>query len=236
MSAGVPARMRALYGEELGAMRGVLHVVAVHEGGGGRRVIRIGEHAPKSDADFFALELSRARVDAILVTGAILRAEPELRVELSGELARWREDALGLREPPWLVILTRGDIPLAHPALSGGARPIVFTGERAARELRARSGVETVGVPAPSARAALSYLLGERRCRSVSVEAGPTAAVPLYADPSAIDELALSVFTGPLDPRARGGAFLDEPDLERGYARRSVHRDGPWRFERWTRR
>ena len=234
-------RMRALYGEELGAMEGVLHVVAVHAEGESRRVIKIGEHAPESATDFFALELARARVEAIVITGAILREEPELRYVLSSELAAWRREVLGLAEPPWLLVLTHGDIPLDHPALSGPLRPIVFTSSEAAPSLRARTSIERtsieiVGVPAPSARLALSFLRSERGCRSVSVEAGPTTAVPLYDEPCAIDELALSVYGGPLDPRARGGRFLDERALERRFERVSEASGGEWRFERWLRR
>lgn len=229
-------RMRALYGEELGAMEGVLHVVAVHAEGEARRVIKIGEHAPKSAADFFALELARARVDAIVITGAILREEPELRYALSSELAAWRREVLGLAEPPWLLVLTHGDVPLDHPALAGPLRPIVFTSLEAAPALRARTPIEIAGVPAPSARLALRFLRSERGCRSVSVEAGPTTAVPLYDEPCAIDELALSVYGGPLDPRARGGRFLDEGALERRFERVSEASEGEWRFERWLRR
>ncbi len=228
--------MRALYGEELGAMEGVLHVVAVHEEGDARHVIKIGEHAPKSATDFFALELARARVEAIVITGAILRAEPELRYELSRELAEWRREVLGLGEPPWLLVLTGGDVPLDHPALSGPLRPIVFTSSAAAPSLRARTAIEIASVPAPSARVALSFLRSERGCRSVSVEAGPSTAAPLYEPPCAIDELALSVYGGPLDPRARGGRFLDERALERRFERVSGAAEGAWRFERWIRR
>jgi riboflavin biosynthesis pyrimidine reductase len=227
--------MRALYGEQLGTMEGVLHVVAVHEGADARSVIRIGALAPKSATDFFALELARARVEAIVITGAILRAEPELRYALSSELAAYRGE-LGLTRPPCLVVLTGGDIPLDHPALAGPARPIIFTSSEAAPALRARTAIEIVGVPAPSARRALAHLRDERGHRSISVEAGPTTAVPLYADPCAIDELALSVFTGELDLGARGGRFLDERELERRFDRVSVEVEAEWRFERWLRR
>lgn len=230
------SRMRALYGEELGTIEGVLHVVAVHAEGASRRVIRIGDHAPKSATDFFALELARARADAIVITGAILREEPELRYELSSGLAAFRRDVLGLRDPPRLLVLTRGDIPLDHPALHGAARPILFTSAEAAPALRARTGLEIAAVPAPSARLALAFLRSERGCRSVSVEAGPTTAVPLYDEPCAIDELALSVFGGALDPRARGGRFLDEPALARRFERVSCALEGQWGFERWIRR
>src|SRR5690606_36540989 len=179
MSNDVREVMRSVYGEELGAVEGVLHVVAVHEQDGERRVIRIGEHSPRSATDRFALDLARTRVEAILVTGAILREEPELRYELPLELERYRREALGLKDPPWLLVLTRGDVSLDHPALGGWARPIVLTSERAAEALPTRAEVEIVGVPEPSARAALAYLRDERGCRAISIEAGPKTAVPL---------------------------------------------------------
>lgn len=236
MSIDVREVMRSVYGEELGAVEGVLHVVAVHEQDGERRVIRIGEHSPRSATDRFALDLARTRVEAILVTGAILREEPELRYELPLELERYRREALGLKDPPWLLVLTRGDVSLDHPALGGWARPIVLTSKRAAEALPTRAEVEIVGVPEPSARAALAYLRDERGCRAISIEAGPKTAVPLYDAPCAIDELALSVYSGALDPRARGGHFLGEDETARELVRTSAHADGEWRFERWIRR
>lgn len=222
-------------------MRGVLHVVAVAEDeNGARRVIRIGPWSPKSATDVFVLELSRARSDAILLTGAILREEPELRYELSSELEAWRRDVLGIEEPPRLLVLTGGRVPLDHPALASRARPILFTTEQSAPKLRGRSSIEVVAVAEPSARAALAYLRDVRGARSVSVEAGPTTAVPLYEAPCAIDELMLSVFEGPLEPRARGGAFPSEREIAAQFERVSVVRidepSGPWRFERWLRR
>lgn len=242
---GVSRLARAIYGAPLGAMRGVLHVVAVAEEDGARRVMRIGPHAPKSAMDHFVLDLARARVDAILVTGAILRAEPTLRYDLAGPgrseraFEAWRRDVAGLSEPPWLLVLTGGDVRFDHPAFSSWARPIVYT--RASVAARLRAPCEVIGVDAPSARGAIDYLLRERGCASVSVEAGPSTAVPLYDPPVAIDELMLSVFEEKLDPRARGGRFPSEADLASAGLTRTHephhHREpsGPWRFERWTR-
>lgn len=232
-AAEVDARVRALYGEALGAMEGVLHVVAV--AGSAHRVMRIGPWSPKSEVDFFVLELARARVEAIVITGAILRDEPDLRYGLSPALAAWRREVLGLSRPPWLLVLSRGEVPLEHPALvPGPVRPLVVTSEEAARELRGRGSIEVVGLGSPSARAALA-LLAERGCGSVSVEAGPKTATGLYDSPMAIDELALSVYEGELDGRARGGRFLDEGALSERMVRVSGVRDGEWRFERWVR-
>lgn len=228
----VDERARGLYGQPLGLARGVVHVVAV----AGRDVIRIGPHAPKSDADFFALSLTRARVGAILVSGSVLRAEPELRYDLPDPLRRWRE-ARGLEAPPRVCVLTRGALPAAHPVWESWARPVVYTTREAAASLSLPDRVEVVGVDEPSPRGAIAWL--RERADAVSIEAGPSVARPLYDAPLAVDELLLSVFEGELDPRARGDAFLGEPALSdrlrRVHESRLEEPSGPWRFSRWLR-
>ncbi len=233
----VDARARALYGEPLGPARGILHVVAVARVGGALRVIRIGEHAPASPTDAFALTLARARVDAILVSGGVLRAEPALAyAPLPEGFAAIR----GERGPPWLCVLTeRGAIAADHPVWSSAARLLVYAGPTAELE-GLPPHVEVVRAVAPSARGALRHLLEERGCASVSVEAGPRVAVPLYEEPSMIDELALSVFEGALDPRAIGGAFVDEGAIASmalaGGPTAVDEPSGRWAFARYLRR
>ncbi|MBX3271942.1 MAG: dihydrofolate reductase family protein [Sandaracinaceae bacterium] len=232
----VDARARALFGEALGPAEGVLHVVSSVREGGVHRAIRIGPRAPSSPTDGFVLALARARVDAILVSGAVLRAEPSLVYARPDEgLASIRGD----RPPPWLCVLTaRGELPATHPVWSSWARPIVITGPDAPLALDAR--VEVVRLSAPSARAALAHLVDARGCRSVSVEAGPRVAAPLYEPPCAIDELSLSTFEGALDARALGGALFDDATLaERMVLAGEARVDeasGPWRFARYVRR
>ena len=178
---GVSRFAAALYGGPVGAARGVLQVVAVAEREGARHVMRIGEHSPRSDTDFFALNFARARVEAILVSGAVLRAEPELRYELGGPgrageaLGMWRR-ALGLEAPPWLLVLTRGDVPLDHPALRSWAKPIVLSTREAAARMRAEAACEVLGMEAPSPRAALALLRarGVRSIRSRRARASPS--------------------------------------------------------------
>ena len=70
------ARLEALYGvRELPRAAGVLHVAAVWAERPDRlTVLEITAQTPKSDDDAFALSLARARADAVLTTGAILRA------------------------------------------------------------------------------------------------------------------------------------------------------------------
>lgn len=232
----VEARARALYGAPLGPMDGVLHVVAVARVDGALRVIRIGEHAPRSATDLFALSLARARVDAIVVSASVLRAEPALVYErLDGGLIGIR----GEREPPWLCVLTAsGDLPAAHPAWSSWTRPLVYTAV-GARLPSLPGRVEVVRVAAPSPRDAIRHLREDRGCRGVSVEAGPRVAVPLYDPPAAIDELMLSVFEGDLDPRALGGPFLDESRIEADFTyvggpTRVEEPSGAWTFARYA--
>ena len=234
----VDAKASALYGAPLGPADGVLHVVAVARVDGSHRVLRIGEHSPRSATDFFALSLARARVDAIVISGSVLRAEPTLVYD------RLHEGLLairGHREPPWLCVLTRsGDLPASHPAWESWARPLVYTSDDAAlSSLPAR--VEIVRAASPSPRAAIHHLREDRGCAAVSIEAGPRVAVPLYDGPAVVDELMLSVFEGALDPRAVGGAFLDEAAIDARFERvggptRVDEPSGPWTFARYLSR
>lgn len=239
--AAVDALARALYGIDVAALRGVRHVAAVASEGDLHRVLRIGPHAPKSELDLFVLNLARAWAEAIVVTGAVLRAEPELRYELEGPgdaargLVEWRREAMGIEQAPELVVLTRGDdLPLDHPALHGWARPLVYTTRESAQRL-AEAGVRVVGAEAPSVRGAIAHLSAEG-AHTIAIEAGPTATGGLYDAPSPVDELWLSVYEGPLDARARGGLLPSAGELDAaGFTRASVARAGPWRFERWVR-
>jgi riboflavin biosynthesis pyrimidine reductase len=120
---------------------------------------------------------------------------------------------------------------------------VVLTGRGAAPALRRAlpERVEVVADPSPSPRAALAHLREARGCAGISVEAGPRVATRLYDAPLAVDELLLSVFTGPLPAPARGGAFLDEAALEARLERAAPpvevrEESGAWRFSRWTRR
>lgn len=235
----VDAFTEALWGEPVGPMQGVLHVMAVARDGEAHRVIRIGPHAPDSAIDHFLLNLARARVGAILVTGSVLRAEPELRYDLGAApeaLSAWR--ARTHRQPPWVLVMSRGELPADHPVWGSWARPIAYVPAAKADALTAAlpPRVEVVGAAAPSPRAALTHLLEARGCGSVSVEAGPSVAVPLYEAPCAVDELMLSVYAGPLDERARGGEFLSPAALEARLELAGAADVGAWRFSRWRAR
>jgi len=205
----VERRSGALYGAVLRPSAGVVHVVAVAREPGGLRVMRIGEHSPKSETDFFALQLTRARVDAILVSGSVLRAEPELRYDLLGP--GWGAYR-GERPPPLLCVITRrGELQASHPIWQSWARPLVYTGLDATLDLPSHVQVHRVAEPSP--RGAIRHLQETCGCASVSIEAGPRVALPLYEPPSVVDELLLSTFEGALDERARGGSFLSEAEI-----------------------
>jgi hypothetical protein len=75
-AASVTRLAQQLYGPGFEPREGVLHVTAV--AGLARRTLRIDEHTPKSLADTVALNLARARADAIVITGKLLRDEPAL--------------------------------------------------------------------------------------------------------------------------------------------------------------
>lgn len=218
-----------LYGEDLGPVHGVLHVVAIDRA---RRVIRIGPTSPKSEIDTQVLALSRARAGAILVSGAVLRAEPELVYELPPAFLEYRR-AIGLHAPPWLAVLTNGDLPLDHPALTGWARPIVVTNDDAAARIAAH-GIAVMALPEPSARAAIAQLLEDDA--GVSIEAGPRTALPLYDDPIAIDELMLSTYLGEVDPSLDAGRFLTDEELSaRGLCEIGALEIDGWRFSLFRR-
>ena len=229
-------RIAQLYGDvDLTAATGVVHVVSV-VGEDEPRVIKIGPGAPKSATDFFALNLARARADAILVTGKILRAEPQLRYELPAELARWRGD----REAPELIVLTSGrGLDPKHPALSGAwARPVIFTREDAAPAL-SETNLVVVGHPDPSPRAAIDWALSEGAA-VVSVEAGPSAAASLYERRPLVDEVLLSEFRGAVTDDQLGGSPFSREQLQTHFRPdRPPHTidepSGPWQFTRWTR-
>ena len=231
----VQALARELWGEAP-QRAGTLHVMAVAREGSALRVIRIGEASPKSARDFFSLEYARARADAIVLSGSVVRDEPTLVYDL------W-EPALhalrGEREPPLLVILTQsGELPAEHPIWQSWARPLVYTGLDVALTLPPR--VEIVRHHAPTPRTVLDYLRKERGARTLSLEAGPSVVKPLYDPPCRIDELTLSIFEGALDPDARGGRFLDEDQLhermELVHESVFVEESGPWRFRRYLSR
>lgn len=232
-------RIAALYGVPLHHAGGVVHVASVWTEAGQPRVIRIGPAAPPCATDRFVLDLARARADAIVLTGRILRDEPELAYTFAGEsaasLSAWRRVLLGKRDPPRIVVLTSGRaIDFTHPTFRTATRPLVFTSNAA--RLDPPPHVELVRVPEPSLHAAIAWLRRDG-ATTITIEAGPSTALALWDDPVVVDELMLSVYEGSLHPSARGLPFLAPFALAaRARCVASTRRDessGSWRFERW---
>lgn len=231
---------------------GLLQTVAVYRPRvGAFRVLRITSETPRSAFDQFSLMVARARADAILTTGRNLRLEPEGGHLLEGPgtmpeaLAAWRRERLGKSKPPHLLVLSRGDLDLDHPALQIPARVFIVTGSEGAFALDSRAadrGIEVVALAEPSPAAAVEFLRRELGAATISVEAGPSVARELY-DPVIVDEVQLSILDLP-DPSAlpgplRGPFFLSQEELEALFAwshpfsRRTT--DGVWSFQRLER-
>ncbi len=238
--------IEATYGDPALAAVSVLHTTAVWMDPSGRSLtLRIGPDTPRSPRDRFVLGLARARCDAVLTTGRILRAEPALRHRYLDEavgdaaLAAWRRAAIGRADRPETVILTGGAaVDFRHPIFRDGAPVTLFTGEAAAAALRpsAPPGVRVLGDPAPSARRALEALGGEGK--SVCVEAGASSSAALYDAPPRVGELMLSTFLGEALPGAlRGPRFeMDRVaaiGMQRVGSGEVREASGPWRFERY---
>ena len=243
-------RIEAIYGDDLVAADGVLHVAAVWGEAADRfRVLRIGPDSPRSATDEFALGLARVRADAILTTGRILRDEPDTTHALpgreAGRLAAWRRECRLRREPPLSVVLSSGrELDLGHPLFAQARRALVLTTQQGAARLAEparRRGVEVLARARPGPRDSLA-LLRERGFRSISVEAGPSSARALYEDPIAVDELLLSVYRGAAPPDSvRGAAFPDPDRLRRHFyvpapAWEVREASGRWAFSRHLRR
>jgi riboflavin biosynthesis pyrimidine reductase len=209
---------RALFGSPIDTRPAVSHVFAAWRSAEGvpLTTININEHAPKSELDWLALHISRARADGIIITGKILRDEPNLSYSLLADprwgdaLQQWRERRWAIFDPPWILILTEsGDIDFDHPVFHGWGRPMIFTSDRTATRKLAAAPVPVVADDAPNIRRAIRHLRLSRDCECVSIEAGPTTARGLYDRPMVIKELLLSVYMEPtLDPRAQGDPLV----------------------------
>jgi riboflavin biosynthesis pyrimidine reductase len=246
--ADVAALGQELLGDDPARAGRVLHVASVwRDASGVSRVLRIGPRTPKSGHDRFLLALARARAEAIVTTGRILREEPALThgplgpPPLRAALAAWRRERLVLASPPWLLVLSSGrGLDPAHPAFHGPTRPLLFVPAEAAAELRERfsaTEVRVASVPKPSVRLALEHLrrLGAKR---VTLEAGPTTARELYPEPPLVDELWLATYAGKTPPAAVvGEAFVEDARMAAALPHASASStrqelSGPWRFER----
>lgn len=213
--------------------------------------LRIGPDTPRSSHDAFLLGLARARADAIVTTGRILRQEPGMTHAIGGPasmadaLRAWRWERLAKGRPPISLVLSRsGDIDLKHPFFRGPGRQMIYTGPKGAWKLdslAADAGVDLVTVPEPTPRGAVELLRGELGAATISMEAGPTVARTYYDPPLAVDELMLAVFAGESVPTSARGlrqvppSRLDALFPHRGETIEVRSEDGPWEITRWWR-
>ncbi|MAG31593.1 MAG: hypothetical protein CL908_11965 [Deltaproteobacteria bacterium] len=243
----VARRIASLYGEvDWRSATGVLHVAAI--AAEPRVAIRMGPAAPRSSTDRFVLGFARARADAIVTTGAVLRAEPEL-VHRYGDdpdsqaaFSVWRERELGRREAPSLVVFSgSGDFPLDHPAIRAARAGFVWTTPEGAARLGGSVGnlsLEVDAAPGATAPDSFARLIEAARRRAdsktISIEAGPSAVAALYTGgraapgpPAAgdsagrphVDELLLSTYEGPLAIAAVGPPFVSQAAVDACFRR-----------------
>jgi len=245
----IDQRLRGLYGEvDWAAATGIVQVAAIWARD--RRVIVPGEQAPASQTDRFTLAAARARADAILTSGAVLRAEPELRHEPAENdlenhaFLEWRSTRLARTDPPILIVLSAsGEIPIEHPALRGASAGFVWTTAAGALRLGARVGSLEVVLGDPDLDGVVGAIRAARRDSGIEtllIEAGPRASAPLYQQQLAgerCDELLLSRFEGELAPKAIGPRFVSAAAIESCFAvppteARIVESSGVWHFYR----
>lgn len=247
----VHAEIDATLGEVSEAPPRVIQIISAHRTrAGGLNVMSLSAEAPRSARARFLRNVMRARVDAILTTGRVLRRRPELMLTLqgAGELAaglwRFRRERVGRLERARVVVLTAsGDVDPKHPSLVRAARPLILTGAVGAKRLQTRGipkHITIVERPEPSLRDAVAYL-HEAGIESIAVEAGPAAALDLYEPPLLVDELVLSIFESADVPEGVvTGPFAAEPQLTELFGAprlvtRSTEASGEWTFRRYVR-
>jgi riboflavin biosynthesis pyrimidine reductase len=232
------------YSRDLG--EGVIHTTAIWLNPKDQNYItlKINKYTPKSSLDFFALNLARARADAIITSGKILREEPDLSHNLQGTFAPglelWRAQNLKKTSRPYSIILTSGkDLDLTHPIFNSQTNPIVYTSKQAPSDLEEKTqGTKTkiVRVPNPSIRSAIEYAKQELSAKTISIEAGPSTSQELYEAPIVIDELMLSVYKElSLPQEVKGPSFLSKEQIKSILGTpRSSHKtkqeSGQWEF------
>ncbi len=236
----VDPQLARILGGAPGLRPGVRHLASVDWE---RRVMRISPQSPKSDLDFFLLNAARAASQAIVTTGRILREEPQLSHALAGKpstlrvLKSWRAGALGLHEPPRLVVLSRGEgLDFDHRIWHAGLPCIVAVPESAAAHLESRipGEVSIMSLPGPGLRGVIERLQTQHDCQQILIEAGPSTTPSLYEAPCAVDELWLSQFRSEVGDNVRGAPFVEERQVA-SLLPQTAHADhlelsGPWRF------
>lgn len=245
----VSSALVSLLGEDPGPARGVIHVAACFRGEGGQlQVLKIGAAAPSSASDFFLLQATRARAEAIVTTAEILRSEPSLSHDFAGSYAdalrAYRRACFGADVPVQVVVLTRtGQLPSEHPVYRDRARVRVLAPQGVVSELSRRlpTSVQVESWSASSLRGVIVRLRSEG-LQTISIEAGPRSANSLYETEPMVDEVCLSIYEGgEVGEAARGGALPADASLFAGLGRTAGDAlvdepSGRFRFARWVRR
>ncbi len=229
---------------------GVLRPAAVAPGPDDAwHILRIVEATPKSATDMLVLGSSRARADAVITTGKILREEPDVTVAFPdharADLEAFRRDVLGenARPLPLPFVLTSGrGFDPGHRMIRDAGGAVVVTNDDGARRLGAQGLPDTITVVAvdePDIREAVRVAREQFEVGTISIDAGPTAANALHDDPLLVDEVFLAVYEGSLAPDLLGPPFVSRRHLARRFvpasARAAVDEpSGPWTFQRFV--
>ncbi|MCH7568894.1 MAG: dihydrofolate reductase family protein [Nanoarchaeota archaeon] len=224
----------------------ILHVAAVYldPSDGKYKVIKVdNKNAPRSDHDSFALNLARARVDAIITSGQVVRLEKGLTHALQGPapqgLQNYRSTTLDKPETPYSLILTRKVPDLeAEIFTSKATRPIIYTSTDSYNLLQGNKALKDLGIlvcdggSSPEIEGALEYLkiLG---VASISMEAGPSVANPLYKN-GLVSELMLSVYRGDIQKEVIGDEFISKEEIEKDFDMLHKFETDEWSFFRYV--
>jgi riboflavin biosynthesis pyrimidine reductase len=240
--------IKKMYNSDLTNKLRLLHVTAVYEQSPGNyNTLKINQDTPKSDYDFFTLNLARARADAIISTGQILREESvthELQGPASIGLAIWRKDILKKVDIPYSLLITSGDrgINLGHPILNkdSGTKPLIYTKTESYRRLKPInkefSHITFIPVEETSLQDALKYLWNHLNVSTISIEAGPSTSQELYRPINLIDELMLSIYHRPVKDSVIGKPFQTQKTLDANFKQTSSFKAGDWEFRRYIRK
>lgn len=220
---GIDRAAQALFGN-LPAASGLSHVFSECDG----FVPRIGPESPKAHVDSFVLQLSRARSEAILLTGQILRDEKALTLRLPPHFIEWRRRRHLPSTGPTVYVLSRHG-GFDHP-LQSEATLLLPQCAAASEGWKAEyfEGVE-VGD-------ALDHLARRHDC--LSIEAGPEVALQCYGAGRVVEVLRCRAkFDLPTSARAGRAptrAVLNAENLECRSAREVLASDANWSIERWS--
>lgn len=253
---GLERAIEALYGrEDFPLHAGVLHVTALVWDGRSHWTLKITPEGPHSEYDALALQLARARADVILISGQILRDEPDLSYAGWGPHAQaldaWRRERMGRDEPPEIWVLSSGrNLPFEHPLWRSSRCKLLLpsTSRRdALREALDTFDIDTLVLPdaasdAPGVLSRVVRLVAPAQTgRTLSLEIGPRTSAEGY-DPSRplVDELLLSRYcSAALAPARLAPAPFDWNELPRHFGgSRPEERhpaDPEWLFSRWRR-